>query len=101
MIGSSDQTPLFARWATVILLTLYQSGYTVADLLHLLSRQDIRQAMVARVANPAAKRAWEYAKRHPKELDQQITSTLNRFNRLSGPRPCRRPLASQMHLWIC
>ena len=30
-----DQTPLFARWASVILLTLYQSGHTIADVMQL------------------------------------------------------------------
>jgi len=29
--------------------------------------------------------AWAFAERHPKEFETQITSTLNRFNRLLGP----------------
>jgi uncharacterized membrane protein YgcG len=82
----TDQTPLFAHWASVILLTLYQNGYTIADVMHLLSRPDIRRAMSARVTDPTAKQAWAFAERHPKEFEQQITSTVNRFHRLLGPK---------------
>jgi hypothetical protein len=83
--GGTDQTPLFARWAAVILLTLYQNGYTVSDVMHLLSRPDLRRAMSANVTDATARQAWAFAERNPKEFEQQITSTLNRFNRLLGP----------------
>ena len=80
----TDQTPLFARWAGVILLTLYQNGYTIADVMHLLSRHDIRRAMSANLTDDTARQAWGFADRNPKEFENQITSTLNRFNRLLG-----------------
>ena len=83
--GGTDQTPLFARWAGVILLTLYENGYTIADVMHLLSRYDIRRAMSAKVTDDTARQAWAFAERHPKDFENQITSTLNRFNRLLGP----------------
>jgi hypothetical protein len=84
--SGTDQTPLFARWAGVILLTLYQNGYTISDAIYLLSRPDIRRAMSARMTDGVARQAWQFAERHPKEFEHQITSTLNRFNRLSGPK---------------
>lgn len=83
--GGTDATPLFARWASVVLLTLYQNGYTIADLGHLVAREDIRRAMAGRVTDENTRHAWDFAQRQPKEFTQQITSTLNRFNRLSGP----------------
>lgn len=83
--GGTDQTPLFARWASVILLTLYQSGYTISDVMHLLSRPDIRRALVSRMTDQAALHAWQKAERQPKEFESEITSTLNRFQRLAGP----------------
>ena len=45
--SGTDKTPLFARWASVILLTLYENGYTIGDAMELLTRQDIRQGMSA------------------------------------------------------
>jgi hypothetical protein len=84
--GGTDRTPLFARWATVILLTLYENGYTVGDVMELLTRPDIRQGMAARVNDATARQAWQFALRHPKEFDTQITSSLNRFARLTGPK---------------
>lgn len=84
--GGTDPTPLFARWATVLLFTLYESGHTIADLPYLLTRDDIRQAMIARVTDQNVLQAWDFAKRNPKEFLQQITSTLNRFQRMAGPK---------------
>lgn len=83
--AGTDKTPLFARWAGIILLTLYQNQYTVSDVMQLLSRDDVRRAMVSRLSDPAAQYAWQMAEERPKEFEQQILSTLNRFQRLSGP----------------
>jgi hypothetical protein len=83
--AGTDKTPLFARWAGIILLTLYQNQYTVSDVMQLLSRDDVRRAMVARLSDPAAQYAWQMAEERPKEFEHQILSTLNRFQRLSGP----------------
>ena len=41
--------------------------------------------MSARVTDDTARQAWAFAERHPKDFENQITSTLNRFNRLLGP----------------
>jgi hypothetical protein len=81
----TDKTPLFERWATVILLTLYQNGCTIGDAMHLLSRHDLRRSMSARMTDPTARQAWQFAERNPKEFENQIGSTLNRFRRLVGP----------------
>jgi uncharacterized membrane protein YgcG len=83
---------LFARWAGVILRTLYENGYTISDVTHLLSRHDIQRAMSAKLTDSAAQRAWQFAERHPKEFENQITSTLNRFQRLLGPQVMKATL---------
>ena len=83
--SGTDQTPLFARWAGVILLTLYQTGRTIADVMDLLTRDDVRRALSARITDETAKQAWAFAERHPKDFQQQITSTVNRVSRLLGP----------------
>lgn len=90
--GDTDQTPLFAKWASVIFLTLYHNGYTIADVMHLIGRQDIRRAMIGKVHDDAALHAWKLAESRPKEFEQQITSTLNRFQRLLGPQIMRATL---------
>lgn len=84
--GGTDRTPLFARLAGAILLTLYENGYTVSDFPHLLYRQDIQRAMIANVDDQMTQITWRLAQKHPKEFEQQISSTLNRFNRLVGPK---------------
>jgi len=83
--GGTDRTPLFARWASVILLTLYENGYTIGDAMELLTRSDIRQGMSARMTDATARQAWQFALRNPKEFENQISSSLNRFARLTGP----------------
>jgi hypothetical protein len=83
--AGTNNTPLFAKWATVILLTLFQNGCTVGDAMDLLSRRDLRRSMGAKVTDPMARQAWQFAERNPKEFDNQITSTINRFRRMVGP----------------
>ena len=84
--GGTDRTPLFARWASVILLTLYENGYTIGDAMELLTRSDIRQGMSARMTDATTRQAWQFALRNPKEFENQILSSLNRFARLTGPK---------------
>lgn len=81
----TDDTPLFARWATVFLLTLYQNRLTLADLTQLLAREDIRRSMIAQVTDEQALYSWQRAAQGPRDFYQEITSTLNRFQRLYGP----------------
>jgi hypothetical protein len=83
--AGTDRTPLFARWATFILLALYHSGCTISDVMYLLSRPDVRRALVARMTDQAAIHAWKKADNNPKEFENDISSTLNRFQRLAGP----------------
>ena len=59
--SGTDQTPLFARWAGVILRTLYENEYTISDVSHLLERHDIRRAMSAKLSDHAARRAWQFS----------------------------------------
>ena len=54
--GGTDQTPLFARWATVILLTLYQNGYTISDVMHRLHRRPGRRNPHPRIRRPTENR---------------------------------------------
>src|ERR1700722_17526835 len=84
-VNGTDATPLFARLAGAVLLTLYENGCTIADVMHLLSRHDLRRAMAAKITDPAVKQVWESAERRPKEFERDIGSSLNRFNRLLGP----------------
>jgi hypothetical protein len=90
--GGTDQTPLFGRWATVLLLTLYQNGHTIADVMQLVMRDDVRRAMSLRVDHEMAKHAWQSADRNKKNFETEITSTINRFMRLLGPQVMRATL---------
>jgi hypothetical protein len=83
--GGTNPTPLFARWATYFLQTLYSNNATVTDLMLMLSRDDLRRGMIAKLKDDGARYSWQLAERNPKEFEQQITSTLNRFQRLAGP----------------
>jgi hypothetical protein len=82
--NSTDRTPLFARIAWAVLLTLYENDCTIADVMQLLSRHDLQRAMSAKITNPSARQVWQSAARRPKEFERDLTSTLNRFNRLVG-----------------
>ena len=82
--AGTDRTPLFARLAAVCLHTLYENQCTIADIMYLLMRRDIRRAMAAKVTDPTARQVWAFADRNPKEFENQVTSSLNRFHRLVG-----------------
>jgi hypothetical protein len=83
--AGTDHTPLFARWASVLLLTLYQNGCTVSDMMQLLSREDVKRAMISRLSDDAALHSWQRAAGDRKEFEREVGSTLNRFQRLLGP----------------
>ena len=38
------------------------------------------------MTDSTARQAWQFAARHPKEFEAQITSSINRFARLTGPK---------------
>jgi len=80
----TDQTPLFARWASNTMRALYEKGFTLAEALYLTDRQNqhLRQAMTAGLKDEVCGRDWAYANDlSPKDFDAQIASTLNRLGR--------------------
>jgi hypothetical protein len=81
---STDQTPLFARWASNTMRALYEKGYTLAEAQYLTDRQNqhLRQVMTANLTDEVCGRDWAYANAlSPKDFDAQIGSTLNRLGR--------------------
>jgi hypothetical protein len=80
----TDRTPLFARWAGHVLTTLYEHGYTLAEAPLLIDHlaNDVRQALGSSLKDRAAKRDWKYLNSQtPKEIEAQLGSTINRFQR--------------------
>lgn len=94
-LSGTDQTPLFARLAGLILFTLYENGCTLADITYLLSRDDVRRAMISKINDPTLLHEWQKAGKYPKDFDEKLTSTLNRVQRLTGPQVMRATLGQQ------
>jgi hypothetical protein len=80
----TDQTPLFARWASNTMRALYDKGFTLAEAQYLTDRQNqhLRHMMTQGLGDEVAGRDWAYANAlSPKDFDIQISSTLNRLGR--------------------
>jgi hypothetical protein len=91
--SGTDMTPLFARWATRILRTLYDKEYTLLESEYLtdLVSKELRQTMTDGAQSRAAKRDWAFADTlSAKDFDAQISSTLNRLERFLNTRVLRR-----------
>ena len=82
--SGTDQTPLFARWASNLLYALYAGDYSLADATFLTDSQDAftRNVMTRNLTNPLVKQDWLMANRGSAEdFDQRVSSTLNRLGR--------------------
>lgn len=82
--ASTDETPLFARWASNILQVLYEKRLTLVEALHLIDRTaaDVLDAMTAGLSDRVSRRDWELARTlKPKEFELQVASTVNRLQR--------------------
>jgi hypothetical protein len=82
--GSTNQTPLFARWASNVIGTLYEKGYTLLEAAYLIDRlaKHTRQAMTANMDDKAVQDDWDFINTlNPKDFEAQIGSTVNRLQR--------------------
>jgi len=89
------QTPLFGRWAYNTLMTLYERKLTLADAPLLLDRQnrDVRRALTRGLSDEAVQQDWDYSLSIPPgQFNNEIGSTLNRFQPFSSTRALRRML---------
>jgi hypothetical protein len=83
--GQADttSTPLFARWASNVIGTLYEKGLTLLEAEQLLDRvaKTQRQIITNGLRNSSAARDWAYANTlSPKDFEREIGSTLNRLH---------------------
>jgi hypothetical protein len=81
--SGTDETPLFARWASNILSALYERKVTLVEALHLIdhSAKRMRYAITHNLSNRAAARDWTFSySLTPKDFEAQISSTVNRLN---------------------
>jgi hypothetical protein len=91
--SGTDMTPLFARWASRILRTLYEKKYTLVEAEYLtdLVSKELRQTLTEGVKTRSAKRDWAFADTlSAKDFDAQISSTLNRLERFLNTEVLRR-----------
>lgn len=81
----TDDTPRFAKWASTILGTLYEKGYTLADALTLTDNNLAQRLLTDGLADPVLNRNWQTAERlKPNELENEMGSTINRLQRFLG-----------------
>jgi hypothetical protein len=82
--GASDtkKTPLFARWASNVLWTLYEKKKTLLEaefLIEHLNKTE-RYALTQNLRTRSLAQAWAFANTlSPKDFDLQISSTVNRL----------------------
>ncbi|HWD38291.1 MAG TPA: type IV secretion system DNA-binding domain-containing protein [Fimbriimonas sp.] len=82
--GSTDQTPLFARWAGNILRTLYEKKLTLVESEHLIDRvsRQMRYLLTENMEDKSSRQDWQYANTlNPRDFESQIGSTINRLQR--------------------
>lgn len=85
--SGTDRTPLFARWASNVIRTLYEKNLTLVEATHLISRMDkrMRQGMAGNLSDKAVVEDWQFANTlTPVQFDAQIGSTINRFRPFLG-----------------
>ena len=91
--AGTNETPLFARWASNIIETLYKSKKTLFEARHLTNRMadDVRQALLASLEQGTTLQDWDYAGTlSPKDFDAQISSSVSRFHRFVKTQILRR-----------
>jgi len=82
--GGTDATPLFARWASNVIRTLYDNDHTLIEAEHLTDRvgRRVREAMSEKLTDSASKQDWAFANTlNPRDFEAQIGSTVNRLQR--------------------
>jgi hypothetical protein len=85
--ATTDATPLFARNISMILRTLLDGNFTLADATHLLDAADkqVRHAMISKLHDPVASRHWrEVEMLSTKDFIDRMSSTVNRLERFVG-----------------
>lgn len=80
--SGTERTPLFARWASNVLGTLYEKQRTLIEaeyLIDLVSKQP-RLVLTQNLSQRSLSQAWLYANAlAPRDFDSQISSTVNRL----------------------
>jgi hypothetical protein len=82
--SGTDQTPLFARWASNTVRALYEKGFTLADAVHLTDRDapHLREAMTRDLTDTMSAKDWRFANNlSARDFEAQVGSTLNRLGR--------------------
>lgn len=82
--SGTDETPLFERWGSTILSTLYDKRLTLLEAEHLLDgvMKQQRQSMTGNLKSRSAARNWRLADTlSPKDFESHIGSTVNRLHR--------------------
>ncbi len=85
--GGTDETPLFARWASNILRTLYEAKQTLVEAEYLTDHlaSEIRQIFASKVGNRMMRKDWrDVDKMSALEFEKQVGSTINRLRRFLG-----------------
>jgi hypothetical protein len=78
--ANTQQTPLFARWASNLLTLLYQNKLTLAEATTLLDDLPLRQTLAGQLDEESlARRDWAMAGQlNARDFENQVGSTVNR-----------------------
>lgn len=85
--SGTDETPLFARWASAILQALYEKQRPLTDAMHLIdsAASEVRLELTKGLDDTFARRDWSFANElRPLQFEEQLSSTINRLRRLLG-----------------
>jgi hypothetical protein len=79
--ANTQQTPLFARWASNLLTLLYQNKLTLAEATALLDDLPLRQTLAGQLDEESlARRDWAMAGQlNARDFENQVGSTVNRL----------------------
>lgn len=91
--SNTSQTPLFNRWASNILWTLYEKKQTLLETEYLTDRtgKRLRRALTEDLKSRSVANDWAFADTlSPKEFEAQIGSTINRLHSFLGTQSLRR-----------
>lgn len=85
--SGTNETPLFARWASNILRTLYEAKQTLLEAEYLIDQvtAEVRELFASKVANRMVRKDWrDVREMSSAEFENQIGSTVNRLRRFLG-----------------
>src|ERR1043165_7763091 len=80
--GSTNQTPLFARWAGNVIRALYEKKLTLVEAEFLVDRveKQIRFALTSDLKDKPSRQDWQFADTlNARDFESQIGSTVNRL----------------------